>query len=816
MRPLIRKPKESTSNIIAALELFKKDELGVFQVMFQGLANPWVPSVLRSVTDSKGGSFFSNAPEMTKLAQEKVGHPICAVTIRTLVQVTDFERMDNLVEAMNTAVVSSSSSRYNNLIPLSHDTKRYTYKEHAKDVITRQSRRYGMLLNSLEINNLIAFPTATRGKLTDSRRNTVPVPSSMGKGILVGENSHLGQDNEVRLSSSQRLRHTHIIGATGTGKSTLLLNMMQQDIIKGKGFTLLDPHGDVADTIIKYIPKDRIKDVILIDPSDTDFPIGLNILSAKTEVEKIVLSADLVGMFRRLSTSWGDSMDSILANAINAFLEHPEGGTILDLRIFLTNPAFRKKYISKIQDKYVRHFWENEFPILRKNAAAPLLTRLDIFLRPKIIRGMMGQKGGLDFADILNSNKILIVKLAQGLIGEANSYLLGTLITSKLYQAAQGRQEMSQSKRKPYFIYIDEFQNFITPSMESILSGARKFGLGLVLAHQDLQQLFKADARIGNSIISNAGTRICFRVGELDGQKLEKGFHHFEAMDLMNLGVGEAIIRVDRADHDCNLSTYPIPDIPKGFKKVRKKIVEYTRGKYSNPLDESDDDIIEVEEVIEKTKTPIEKEIVKEVEVPTIIEKTDTPITPLELENPVTNIQSEAEEFKKQNRKRATEREHIRLQEFVRKMAEDYNFKAVIEEPTKKPVGRVDVAIHTQKVSLACEISVTTPPSYELKNIQKCLSNGFDIVFMCSNDEKHLEKIKTLSQKKLDDTSLSKVIFGSSQMLVSLLHELSLQYKPKKNTHKGYRVNVNYEPVSLNDDEARLKGIIRAVFDGKK
>ena len=345
-----------------------------------------------------------------------------------------------------------------------------------------------------------------------------------------------------------------MIGATGTGKSTFLLNSIVQDIQCGNGVAVLDPHGDLIESVLNYIPANRLKDVILIDPSDPEYSVGFNILKANTELEKEVLSSDLVSVFQRFSTSWGDQMTSVLANTLLAFLESSEGGTLLDVRRFLIEPTFRDRVLKTVSDPSILYYWNKEFPIIKTNSIGSILTRLDSFLRPKAIRHIFSQKEGLNFSDILNSQKILLVKLSHGLIGESNSYLLGSLLVSKIYQTALSRQSTHMDDRKEFYVYIDEFQNFITPSISSILSGGRKYRLGLILAHQSLDQISSANTELASALIANAGIRVCFRLGESDAVKLEKGFASFTSEDLLNLSTGEAICRVGRSDMDFNVS----------------------------------------------------------------------------------------------------------------------------------------------------------------------------------------------------------------------------------------------------------------------
>ena len=202
-------------------------------------------------------------------------------------------------------------------------------------------------------------------------------------------------------------------------------------------------------------------------------------------------------------------MTSVLGNAILAFLESERGGTLVDLRRFLVEPGFRAQFLETVRDPEVVYFWHNEFPLLAGRPQAPLLTRLDTFLRPKLVRHMVAQKENrIDFASIMNKGKIFLAKLAQGAIGEENAFLLGTFLVSKFHQLAMSRQEVSEEERRNFYLYIDEFHNFVTPSMAAILAGARKYHLGLILAHQDLRQLWNRDSELASAVLSNASTRV--------------------------------------------------------------------------------------------------------------------------------------------------------------------------------------------------------------------------------------------------------------------------------------------------------------------
>ncbi len=607
MRPLrtIRDfDPDTLTGIIGAMENLNNGELGILQVLFQPVCNPWSESVIRSVTDWEGRSFFADNPDMVGLAREKIEKPLFAVVIRVVGQSSSDARAWEIARALSGGLATLTSPQSNELIPLSNDG--YDDSVHAEDVYYRQSRRSGMLLNSSELISLVHPPSVSvrAAKLRREVKKTKAAPAiTAGHKFILGQNIHQGKDKVVTLSPEQRLRHMHVIGATGTGKSTMLLKLIIQDINDGRGIAVLDPHGDLIDRILGYIPEKRFEDVVLLDPSDSDYSVGINILSAYSEIDKTVLSSDLVGVFRRLSTSWGDQMNSIFGNAILAFLESERGGTLVDLRRFLVEKDFREDFLRTVKDQDVIYYWHQVFRQLTGKLQAPILTRLDTFLRPKPIRYMVAQKHGLNFQNILEGKKIFLAKLAQGLIGMENAYLLGTIIVSKLHQAAMARQARDISEREDFYLYVDEFQNFVTESMTEILSGARKYHFGLILAHQELRQLWAKDSELASSVISNPGTRICFRLGDFDAKKLEDGFSAFDAHDLQNLGVGEAVARIERAEYDFNLKTMPPPNVDMQTARNRQeKIMAISRRKYALPKQEIEQ-LLKIEEV-----QPVEKE----------------------------------------------------------------------------------------------------------------------------------------------------------------------------------------------------------------
>jgi hypothetical protein len=320
-------------------------------------------------------------------------------------------------------------------------------------------------------------------------------------------------------------------------------------------------------------------------------------------------------VFERLSTSWGDQMSSVLRNAILAFLESERGGTLADLRRFLLDTGFRNAFLKTVHDPEVVYYWQKAFPQLTGNKSiGPVMTRLDTFLSPKPIRYMVSQRvNRLDFAEIMDTGKIFLAKLPQGQIGRENSYLLGSVLVAKCQQAAMARQRFSERERRFFWLYIDEFHHFITPSMAEILTGARKYRVGLVLAHQELRQL-ERDSEVASAVLSNPYARIVFRVGDADARALAEGFSFYRKEDIQSLGIGEAICRVERSDFDFNISV-AFPSEPDSIvaAEQRERIIASSRARYATPRAEVEAMLRESLEVKEEEEhlSPAEGEVTK-------------------------------------------------------------------------------------------------------------------------------------------------------------------------------------------------------------
>ncbi|MEX1138906.1 MAG: type IV secretion system DNA-binding domain-containing protein [Bacteroidota bacterium] len=780
------------TGLYGVLDNLRPAEVGLVQIIFQVAQEPWADSIMRSVTDYRGDSFFADAPEMVPLTREKICKPLFGVVVRVLAQSATEERSWEIARNAFGSLSVLSRPDSNSLIPLTNGSNEA--EPLLQDAAERVTRRSGMLLNSEELVSLIHLPSPSipLRKLRREYRKTRPAPTeAKGHSYALGENTHEAERVAVSLSEAHRLKHIHIIGATGTGKSTLLLRLILQDIAAENGCAVLDPHGDLIDTILGNVPSERARDVVLLDPSEAQSAIGFNILSARSDLEKTVLASDLVEIIRRFSASWGDQMTAVLGNAVSALLESNEPVTLLDIKRFLADEEYRRSILRKVEDSAIRSFWESEYPLLRSSVQASLLTRLDTLLLPKPLRRIFSSPSVIDFGEIVNKRKIFLARLPQGLIGEESAHLLGSLVVSKLHQTALGRQVMEPSARKHFYLYIDEFQYFVTRSMAGLLSGGRKYGLGLVLAHQDLRQLWDYDTALANSVITNAGTRICFRLGEFDAQKLKEGFKHFDASDLQSLGTGEALVRLGRSDYDFNLMT-TVPQVTSeaDAQLNRDRILGPSRVKVPEPSESLPKPTkIEVFMPVAEAETAIPDRL--EQDLPQRVARVSVGFPGPE----------EPEEKKV----------HAYLQDVIDRYAKEKGFRSRIEAPTKDGKGRVDVGLERNGRRYAIEISVTTGPEQELHNVEKCLRDGYDMVLVCCSEKRNLKAIKDFIIERLQPEEQSKVQIIEAKHVAEFLAAEAEKERSTEQLVKGYRVKTQYRAVSPLEFEKRKEEIARTI-----
>jgi len=405
---------------------------------------------------------------------------------------------------------------------------------------------------------------------------------------VLGETNYRNQKRRFGIRDYDRQRHVYIVGQTGMGKSTLLLNMFVRDIQRGKGVALIDPHGDLAEQLLDYIPQKRMTDVIYINPADTDYPVGINLLDGDETAHRHLAASHLVDIFKKIwSDSWGPRLEYILRNAILALLECG-GHTRLSIPRLLIDPEFRALVLNKVHDPVVRTFWQVEYElypkVFRTETISPIQNKVGQFLSAPVMRNILGQvRNKIDFRSAMDSGRILIVNLAKGRLGDDNAGLLGSLIVSKLFLTAMSRSDVLQTERMPFTVYIDEFQSFASENFAHTLSEMRKFGLHLVLAHQYLAQL---PVQLKSAVFGNVGTMIAFRVGAEDGDYLEREYSpKFGASDLQTLSAFNVYVKlsIDGKTADA-FSAQTLPE-PVTESSRRDAITEFSRMRYGSKKD---------------------------------------------------------------------------------------------------------------------------------------------------------------------------------------------------------------------------------------
>jgi Type IV secretion-system coupling protein DNA-binding domain len=458
---------------------------------------------------------------------------------------------------------------------------------------------YNLGLNSLGLYVKLAIDPKINDKLI-----------KMNSDCYLGLLSHEEPAEAFAIKANQRQKHLYIIGKTGMGKTTLLSNMILQDIYNGQGVCLIEPHGDCSEYILDRIPKHRQQDVIYFDPADTDFPIGLNILEPQKSEAPFLISSTLLSAFNKIwAGAWSSRMEYILANTLLTLLES-EGQTLLGVIKLLTDENYRKDITSKLQDPLLKNFWDLEFAKFneryRQEAISPILNKIGQFFANPLIRNILGQTTStINLRQIMDEGKILICNLSKGRLGEENSNLLGALLISKLQITTMSRVDEPEASRRNFFVYVDEFQNFTSDSFASILSEARKYRLNLTLAHQYIAQLNEnGTTKVKNAIFGNVGNLVSFRVGAEDSDFMSKEFgHKIESKKLLNLKQGQIAVKLgDDRDYPEPFIGFSLPPLYDKLAGQKDTVISQSRHKYGTSRDKVDAQIATYLEPVKDTK----------------------------------------------------------------------------------------------------------------------------------------------------------------------------------------------------------------------
>lgn len=487
--------------------------------------------------------------------QEKTRYPGYEVLVRVVVSSNTAARSQTLLKNVVAAFALFDSPSFNGF--------KFAVSKNIEQLVTAYIFRFfpqsvnKNILNSVELATLFHLPsqnTIPTSQVVRQASKQVDGPTEiMDEGILLGYNEFRGTKKPIRLSVNDRRRHTYIIGQTGTGKSVLLENLAFQDMMDGRGFAFVDPHGDTVESLLGKVPKDRVEDIIYFNPGDMANPIGLNMFEFDSPDQKDFLIQEAINMLYGLYDPGhtgivGPRLEHIFRNAALLLMADPEGGTFVDIPKVLIDPEFVKSKLKYVTDQTVIDFWTKEFPASqRSNEAGEVISwvvsKFGPFISNDAMRNIIGQtKSGFNLRDIMDGNKILLVNLSKGRMGELNSKLLGIIFVMKFQAAAMSRADIPEHERQDFSLYVDEFQNFATESFESILSEARKYRLNLMLGNQFMTQLTD---KVREAIIGNVGTVIGGRIGITDAEILVKKFAPtFDVEDLTKLPNYQSIASV--------------------------------------------------------------------------------------------------------------------------------------------------------------------------------------------------------------------------------------------------------------------------------
>jgi hypothetical protein len=588
------------AGVIAALGTLESDEIAGLQILFTPASRRWNDALLEIAEEfnaPQDSRYYREHPAV-RAARVKTGFPLYAVVIRVFAisnegQTKAFTLCKKIGGALS-AFNQAQGQTGNALLALANqDAANYLPANgNINTVFDRSSHRSGLLLSAPELASLVHPPSDTlqHPKLLrlDPNARSLSEELLQAHGVAIGIHSYRNQEQRLVWPNHFRNRHAYILGATRMGKSTLLLNMMMQDIANGGGLCLIDPHGDLALDVLQRIPEDRKNDVLYLDLSDRDFPLSLGLLEANNEQEQRLLCSDLLSVLRRLfAASWGDRLEHILRHAILTLLaagQHSEGRyTLRDIRPLLSNKAFRQRVVNSLEDPELRAFWHGEFYGYSASSFAPLYNKLGLLISSSLVRNIIaGRQSKFSFNDIIRSKKVLLVNLAGSQIGNDQAHFLGALLVSKLQIAAMQNLLLGKNERTPFTLYVDEFQNFVVSSFETILSEAGKAGLSLVMANQFLEQL---SAHLQTAILSNVGALVSFRVSSNSGRLLEKEFAgRYKSNDLVSLERGEAIARIGGANDSYDVKTFPPP--PEAEANFVEMIRQASRDAICRPREE--------------------------------------------------------------------------------------------------------------------------------------------------------------------------------------------------------------------------------------
>ncbi|MFH0854536.1 MAG: type IV secretion system DNA-binding domain-containing protein, partial [bacterium] len=531
--------------------------------------------------------------EIVKGLEEKTSKAGMDVNIRIITASTDEARAEIYLENIKNGFAQYNVYEYGNGFK---EKKVRNKNKFIQDFIYRAfDEKRKIVLNTEEMASLFHFPLSSTEtpNIVWLKSKGAAAPVNMPKdGVILGENTYRGVKTTVRIAKDDRRRHMYIIGVTGSGKSVLMSEMAKQDIKNGDGICIVDPHGSLVESVLECIPPERAEDVIIFDPSDTERPVGLNMLEARSPEEADFAVQEMISIFYKLVTDpnmIGPMFEHNMRNAMLTLMADKEfPGTICEIPRIFTDPEFQKYKVKKVSDPMVRAFWEKEMAktsdFHKSEMLGYLISKVGRFVENEMIRNIIGQpKSGFSFREVMDKKKILLVNLSKGKVGEVNSDLLGLIVVAKLQMAALSRANVSEKERNDFYLYIDEFQNYVTDSIATILAEARKYRLNLIMAHQYISQLVKNnDTKVRDAVFGNCGSIASFRIGAEDAEFMAKQYEPvFSQNDLINIHKYHAYMRLlidNTAARAFDMASIP-PSAPLDD-SIGEKIKKLSRLKY--------------------------------------------------------------------------------------------------------------------------------------------------------------------------------------------------------------------------------------------
>lgn len=582
------------SGVLSALAKLLPNEVALVQFTVRKAPDNWKHSGESALSPSPSSDGKTTTPlQHGENVSRKLRETGFQVSASILVQTPEKKRANALLESIATAfnTFQSPATALKLRVP-------WLTQAHTEKMLSRSLQPTKMILTTSELATLYHLPNKTlsnvRGiawgkNLRGEPPHNLPIYATTTTEVeranlnLFARADFKNQSQIFGIRKEDRRRHMYVVGKSGTGKSTLLANMIINDLKHGEGLAVVDPHGDLVETVLDYIPKHRINDVILIDPSDSNAVVKMNLFEGGSTVHSELIASGIVSIFQKLyGHTWGPRLEYVLRNTLLTLLQSQ--AKLSDVLKLLTNKKYRDKVVDASNDPVLQNFWRAEFDRLndkqRVEAISPILNKVGQFVTSPLIRRMVdAEKSSFDIEEAMNSGKIILMNLSQGKIGEDNAALLGAMMITKIQLAAMNRVRIEESQRRDFFLYIDEFQNFATTSFVKILSEARKYRLSLIMANQYVDQI---PEEVRSAIFGNAGNLVSFIVGATDAAILQQEFAgKYTLEDLVSLGRYQIITRL-LIDGQMSL---PFPAHTLGLatstNQNREKVVRVSRERYA-------------------------------------------------------------------------------------------------------------------------------------------------------------------------------------------------------------------------------------------